>query len=119
MTINCSTAGATIHYTLDGTNPTPNSAVYTAPIAISETTTIKAFATMENMTDSGIATATYTIQAAPTPTLITIAEARALANDEYALVQGVVTFIDPQSNGTVNVYVQVLHSVSAWTGAEE
>ena len=34
-------------------------------------------------------------------TLITIAEARALANGEYALVQGIVTFIDGR-----NVYIQ-------------
>ena len=105
VTIACATAGAAIHYTLDGTEPTENSAIYTAPIAISETTTIKAIAMKEGMNNSAVATATYTIETGG-PTPITIAEARALANNEYALVQGVVTFIDPQSNGTVNVYVQ-------------
>lgn len=99
VTIACTTDGATIHYTLDGTNPTTSSATYSTPIAISETTTMKAMAVKTGMTNSSVATATYTIQAAPT--VITIAAARALANNEYALVQGVVTFID----GT-NVYVQ-------------
>ena len=99
VTIACSTDGATIHYTLDGNNPTTSSAVYSTAIAISETTTVKAMAVKSGMNNSSVATALYTIQAAPT--LVTIAEARALANNEYALVQGVVTFIDGK-----NVYVQ-------------
>ena len=99
VTISCGTEGATIHYTVDGTTPTANSATYSAPIAISETTTVKAIAMKDGMLDSEVATATYTIVIGPS--LITIAEARALANNEYALVQGVVTFIDGR-----NVYVQ-------------
>ena len=99
VTIACATDGATIHYTLDGTDPTTSSAVYSTPIAISQTTTVKAMAVKAGMNNSGIASATYTIQDAPT--VITIAAARALANNEYALVQGIVTFIDGR-----NVYVQ-------------
>ena len=85
VTIACATDEATIYYTLDGTDPTTESTVYSTPIAISETTTVKAMAAKEGMNNSNIATATYTIADAPTP--ITIAEARALANNEYALVQ--------------------------------
>ena len=44
VTISTTTAGATIYYTLDGNNPTTSSAVYSSPIAISETTTVKAMA---------------------------------------------------------------------------
>ena len=99
VTIGCATEGATIYYTLDGTDPTTESTVYSTPIAITETTTVKALGVKEGMNNSNIATATYTIEEAPTP--ITIAEARALANNEYALVQGIVTFIDGR-----NVYVQ-------------
>ncbi|MBO7460660.1 MAG: hypothetical protein J6T53_07120, partial [Bacteroidales bacterium] len=51
------------------------------------------------MNNSSNASATYTIEDAPT--LITITAARALAVNEYALVQGVVTFIDGR-----NIYVQ-------------
>ena len=96
VSIACATEGATIHYTTDGTEPIPNDPVYTEPIVVSETTVIKAIAGKEGMNYSAVATATYTILEP-----VTIASARALANNEYALVQGVVTFIDGR-----NVYVQ-------------
>lgn len=101
VTISCATEGATIYYTLDGSNPMEDGTVYTSAINITETATVKAFAMKEGYLNSGVASATYTISEAPAPTLITIAEARALALNEYALVQGVVTFIDGR-----NVYIQ-------------
>lgn len=96
VSISCATEGATIRYTLDETEPTESSAIYSAPISVNTTTTIKAKAFKSGYTASTVATATYTF-----PTLITIAEARALADNEYALVQGIVTFIDGR-----NVYIQ-------------
>ena len=99
VTIACATQGATIHYTIDGSDPTVNSTTYSNPIAVSQSTTVKALAVKQGMTNSAIATAVYTIEDGPS--VITIAEARALELDEYALVQGVVTFIDGR-----NVYVQ-------------
>ena len=101
VSISCATEGATIYYTIDGSNPMEDGTVYTSAINITETTTVKAFAMKEGYLNSGVASATYTISEAPAPTLITIAEARALALNEYALVQGVVTFIDGR-----NVYIQ-------------
>lgn len=101
VTISCATEGATIYYTLDGTNPMEDGTVYTSAINIAENTTVKAFAMKEGYLNSGVASATYTIYEAPAPSLITIAEARALATNEYALVQGVVIFIDGR-----NVYIQ-------------
>lgn len=96
VTITCATNGATIYYTTDGTAPTTSSAVYSSPITVSTTTTIKALGVKSGMENSEVATATYTL-----PTLVTIAEARALENNQYALVEGVVTLIDGTS-----VYVQ-------------
>ena len=61
MTITCETEGATIHYTTDGTEPTAESPVYSEAIAVGETMTIKAIAMKEDMTNSAIASATYTI----------------------------------------------------------
>ncbi len=96
VTISCTTNGATIHYTTNGDVPTTSSAVYSTPIAISETTTVKAMGVKTGMSNSNVASATYTIES-----VITIAEARALANNEYGCVQGTVTFIDGR-----NIYVQ-------------
>ena len=59
VTITCETAGATIRYTLDGTNPTSTSTEYTAPLTISETTTVKARAYVGEIYSNGIATAEY------------------------------------------------------------
>ena len=64
VTISCSTAGATIRYTRDGTDPTESSALYTGPILIDADVTIKARAWKSGMNPSVIAAATYTYDAA-------------------------------------------------------
>jgi hypothetical protein len=64
VTISSSTAGAAIHYTTDGTNPTTSSPVYSTAISVAgdgTTMTIKALAVKTGMTDSTIASAAYTI----------------------------------------------------------
>ncbi len=66
VTIACSTAGSTIRYTLNGSEPTSSSTAYTGAIAIASTTTVKAKAFASGMTDSQTATATYTINKADT-----------------------------------------------------
>lgn len=96
ISILCETEGATIYYTTNGDTPTTESNVYSAPITVSSTTTLKAMAVKENYIDSEVATATYTFTQ-----LMTIAEARALNNNDHALVEGIVTFIDSRS-----IYVQ-------------
>ncbi len=61
VTIACTTTGAVIRYTTDGSNPTATSPIYTAPVALSSTTTLKAMAMKTGMGDSALATSTYTI----------------------------------------------------------
>jgi hypothetical protein len=63
VTISDSTAGAAIHYTTDGTTPTTSSSLYKGPITVSKTETIKAIASASGYSNSGIATARYTISA--------------------------------------------------------
>lgn len=64
VTISCATAGATIRYTLDGSNPTESSTPYTGAITVSDDVTIKARAWKSGMNPSVIVTATYTYDAA-------------------------------------------------------
>ena len=96
VSLSCATEGATIYYTLDGTSPTIESTAYTEAFTVSATTTVKALAVKEGLNDSDVVSATYTIIEP-----ITIAAAKALNINEYALVQGVVTFIDGR-----NIYIQ-------------
>lgn len=55
------TSGSTIYYTLDGTQPTPDSAVYDGPIEITENTTLQAMAAAPDHYNSVVVSATYTI----------------------------------------------------------
>jgi len=64
--IECATNGATIRYTIDGTDPTISSAAYSSssPISISSATTIKAKAYKDGMNPSAITTAEYSFAVA-------------------------------------------------------
>ena len=66
--ISCATEDAIIYYTLDGTDPTVESAVYEAPISIDVTTTVKAMAVKEGYDNSAVAEAVYTIILEPAVT---------------------------------------------------
>jgi formylglycine-generating enzyme required for sulfatase activity len=61
VTITCETEGATIRYTIDGTNPTASSTIYSNPINVNSSITIKAQAFKEGWTNSQIISALYTI----------------------------------------------------------
>ncbi|MBR4837704.1 MAG: chitobiase/beta-hexosaminidase C-terminal domain-containing protein [Bacteroidales bacterium] len=70
--LQCETAGATIHYTTDGSTPTASSPTYSSALSVSETTTIKAIAVKANWTNSDVAEAVYSIKVA-TPTFSPVA----------------------------------------------
>lgn len=51
-TISCSTAGASIYYTVDGSTPTSASTAYSGAIALTDTTTVKAVAVKDGVSSS-------------------------------------------------------------------
>jgi hypothetical protein len=66
--LSCATAGATIHYTLDGTDPTNASAAYSTSrkfkgikLTGAGLHTVKAMATASGFSDSAITSATFTV----------------------------------------------------------
>jgi len=62
VTISTTTSGATIRYTTDGSTPSETTGtVYSSPVSISATATLKAIAFESGFTDSAVASATYTI----------------------------------------------------------
>lgn len=61
VALSCTTTGATIRYTTNSSEPTSSSTVYSSPINVSSTTTIKAKAFKDGWTPSSTASATYTI----------------------------------------------------------
>lgn len=62
VTITDATAGATIHYTTDGSTPTDSSPVYQAAIQVNAPTTVQALATSPNYANSAVASATFKFQ---------------------------------------------------------
>ena len=72
VTISTSTSGASIRYTVDGSTPSDTAgSVYSAPISISASTTLKAIAYASGLTNSGVATAAYNISAT-TPSITSV-----------------------------------------------
>ena len=55
-------SGATIRYTSDGSDPTTNSTVYSGPVSVTQSLTLKARADKAGYAASTIATAAYTLQ---------------------------------------------------------
>ena len=63
VTIGTATPGASIRYTTDGSTPSETAGtLYSGPVTVASTETLKAIAYESGMVDSGVASALYTIQ---------------------------------------------------------
>jgi len=98
VTISDSNSTATVYYTLTagttGTTPTTSSSIYANPIGISSDYTLEAMAVVTGYSNSAVATAVYTIQAA-TPTF-------SLAAGSYVGTQTVT--ISDATSGNARIY---------------
>jgi hypothetical protein len=65
VTITDSTTGAVIYYTTDGTTPTASSSVYSGPLTLSATETLKAIAVAVGYSPSPVATSVFTVNIMP------------------------------------------------------
>ena len=72
VTLACTTSGATIRYTTDGSTPTSSSAVYGSPFTLTGSATVKAVGFESGDNNSGTASATFTITTTPTVATPTI-----------------------------------------------
>ena len=98
--LKCATAGASIYYTLNGTTPTASSTLYSAPIVLSSTTTVKALAIANNV-ESEVAIAEYVFGTA-TP-VANIAAYLAIADSTVVKFSNPVTAVKQYNK---NLYVQ-------------
>ncbi len=64
VTITDATSGAKIYYTVNGTTPTTSSTLYSTPITVASSETIEAIAIAPSFTQSGVASAAYSLVAA-------------------------------------------------------
>ncbi|HUA97159.1 MAG TPA: chitobiase/beta-hexosaminidase C-terminal domain-containing protein [Terracidiphilus sp.] len=81
VTISDSTSGAAIYYTTNDATPTTSSTMYSGPITVGSTETIKAIATATGYSTSAVGTAAYTINSPPpgftlsaSPTSVSVAQ---------------------------------------------
>ena len=89
ITITCATDEALIYYTTDGTEPTAESTLYDGPFTLSVSAIVKAIAVKEGYTDSGMASAEYTMPVF----LENLAAVYSTANNDQYRVLGDVTFV--------------------------
>jgi hypothetical protein len=96
VTISDTTSGAKIYYTTNGSTPTTSSTLYSAPITVSVTQTLKALATATGFTNSTVGSAAYTIKVA-TPTF-------SPAAGTYTSTQTVTISVSDGTSGAIIYY---------------
>jgi hypothetical protein len=84
VTISDATPGATIYYTTDGSTPSPSSTTYSGAISVTSSEAINAIAVVSGLSNSPVATASYTLNLPLTQT-----PAISVASGTYTSVQTV------------------------------
>ena len=113
VSITCETAGASIYYTLDGNNPTAESALYGEPFEVTKSCTVKAIAIKDGK-ESSVASQEITVIDPNAPGTVnnpyTVAQALEACADapQNVYVKGIVTkvttvYSEQYSNVTYNI----------------
>ena len=115
VTITSATENATIYYTLDGTEPsTENGNVYSTPIVINESCTVKAIATAEGLEASEVASADFTVIEPVSFGYVT----NVTSGKKYLLIADDTFMATPLAESSTYGYIQV-SSVAATEGYVE
>lgn len=105
VALTSSTAGASIYYTTNGTEPTTASTLYSAPFNVTTTTTVKAIAVKAGLTNSAVASRAITIVPPATATVPYTEAFNNTLGDWYAYQVAGSKAWGPSVNGaTVNGY---------------
>jgi Chitobiase/beta-hexosaminidase C-terminal domain len=119
VTISDATQGSTIYYTTDGTVPTSSSNVYTAPISIAVSSTIKAIAILTG-SSSGVASSTLTIASANPPAKLAFVQQPSNALTGATMSPAVIVAVQDSNGNTLtsatNPVTLALTSGSGLTG---
>ena len=98
----CETPGATIHYTLDGTEPNAESPVYTEPVFVASNLLVRAIAYKEGMDDSPIVNYQVTVYKAIAP-VFTFENRKIVISSETpdAIIRYTLDFTNPNAESEV------------------
>lgn len=119
VTITNNEAGATVYYTLDGTEPTTGSTSFTGSsheVEINGTTTIKAMAVVAGKSNSAVSTETYTYEdpiANTKETAYTTEQAKALIDANSAQLASVKVYVKGKVSKVDN-FNQTYGSITYW-----
>ncbi len=107
VTISDATSGAAIYFTTNGTTPTTSSTLYSGPITVSASETLKAIATAAGYSQSAVGSAVYTISAPVkiTPGVTVTPSSTSISNDQSLSIVVAVSggAGDPTPTGSVVV----------------
>ncbi|HTQ30745.1 MAG TPA: chitobiase/beta-hexosaminidase C-terminal domain-containing protein [Opitutaceae bacterium] len=102
VTISSSTSGASIRYTTDASTPSETAGtLYSGPVYVSSSLTLKAIAYASGFADSDVTSGAYTISAAPPPTLNFEAESLSYTGS------GATTSVQTDTNSSSGKWVEL------------
>jgi hypothetical protein len=119
VTLSCTTSGATIYYTTDGSAPTTSSNVYSGAITVTGNgaTTLKAVAVHSGMTDSSFVSGVYTVISTPlnvSGTVTTLLSG--MASPQGVATDGANLYIADSHDTVVRKYVIATGTLSVLAG---
>jgi hypothetical protein len=118
--LSASTAGATIHYTLDGSTPSTGSSIYGGALILTNSLTVKAIAVKSGMTNSGIASANFSINAVQ-PNQIPSAQADHVTTlrDQQTVIKPLLNDTDPDNDVlSISSITQPTHGTAQRVGSD-